>query len=178
MPCPWCRGSKRSFVHGFEKADFRKTSLRCTVCNANGLVVRGGGWGGGGVRGMGGGAERRWCRVSYVCAWEREGVCVRPPCVRPLCVYDVSALSGGVDDSLHLPSSTFAPDSAVSCAEAETGHTRGCRISVLARHGTARTKSGRRLTNSTSRERARDDDHERRPLPRHIKGDGKRGRRG
>eukprot|EP00038_Savillea_parva_P019141 m.26611 g.26611 ORF g.26611 m.26611 type:complete len:628 (+) comp4329_c0_seq1:315-2198(+) len=36
--CAWCQGSNKSRVHQFND-DPRKNALRCTICNANGLVT-------------------------------------------------------------------------------------------------------------------------------------------
>ena len=37
ITCRWCRGTKKSFQHKFEKHDRGRMALRCTACNVNGL---------------------------------------------------------------------------------------------------------------------------------------------
>eukprot|EP00042_Codosiga_hollandica_P037358 m.292939 g.292939 ORF g.292939 m.292939 type:complete len:79 (+) comp55118_c0_seq32:1651-1887(+) len=35
--CTWCQGSKKSIQTAFQ-SDFKRATLKCTVCNENGLI--------------------------------------------------------------------------------------------------------------------------------------------
>ena len=37
IPCKWCQGSKKSISHAFSGKNAQTVSLKCTVCNENGL---------------------------------------------------------------------------------------------------------------------------------------------